>query len=136
VQKVEVHAAHKLRVILGERVERAVRERDDSASVRGSSTSISRATPAHQSPVTSHWAGPQGKARLVAMEAILAAIQPYEIHGTPYFRIAYALKDDPDRVAEGRIAAESIYKGAQPGDRVDIRMLLGVIDDVKKLAEG
>ena len=62
VQKVEVHAAHKLRVILGERVEMAVGERDDSASVRGSSTSISRATPAHQSPVTSQWAGPQGKA--------------------------------------------------------------------------
>lgn len=67
------------------------------------------------------------------MEAILAAVQPYEIHGTRYFRIAYALKNDPDRVAEGRVAAESIYKDAKAGDRVDIRMLLGVIDDVKKL---
>ena len=68
------------------------------------------------------------------MEAILAAVQPYEIHGTRYFKIAYATKDQPDRVTEGRVAAESIYRGAQPGDRVDIRMLLGVIDDVKKLA--
>jgi hypothetical protein len=67
------------------------------------------------------------------VEAILAAVQPYEIHGTRYYRIAYALKDDPDRMHEGRVAAESIYKGAQAGDRVDIRMLLGVIDDVKKL---
>ncbi|MGB4863217.1 MAG: hypothetical protein WBO97_12210 [Tepidiformaceae bacterium] len=70
------------------------------------------------------------------MEAILAAIQPYDIHGTPYFRIAYALKDVPDKVTEGRVAAEGIYKGAKPGDRVDIRMLLGVIDEVKKLETG
>lgn len=70
------------------------------------------------------------------MEAILAAVQPYEIHGTKYFRIAYALKGDPDRITEGRVAAEGIYKGAAPGDRVEIRMLLGVIDEVKKLAGG
>lgn len=68
------------------------------------------------------------------MEAILAAVQPYEIHGTRYFRIAYALKDDPDRISEGRVAAEGIYKDPQPGDRVEIRMLLGVIDEVKKLS--
>lgn len=67
------------------------------------------------------------------MEAILAAIQPYEIHGTRYFRIAYSPKDDPGRVMEGRVAAEGIYKGAAAGDRVDIRLLLGVIDEVRKL---
>ncbi len=67
------------------------------------------------------------------MEAILAAVQPYDIHGTRYVRIAYARKDDPDRIVEGRVAVESIYRDPQPGDRVDIRMLLGVIDEVKKL---
>jgi hypothetical protein len=67
------------------------------------------------------------------MEAILAAVQPYDIHGTRYFRIAYALKDDPDAIKEGRVAAEGIYKNPQPGDRVDIRMLLGVIDEVTKV---
>jgi hypothetical protein len=67
------------------------------------------------------------------MEAILAAAQPYEIHGTRFYRIAYARKDEPDRVFEGRVAVESIYKEPQAGDRVDIRMLLGVIDEVTKL---
>ncbi|MGK2965305.1 MAG: hypothetical protein ACSLFM_06835 [Tepidiformaceae bacterium] len=65
--------------------------------------------------------------------AILAAIQPYEIHGTPYFRIAYAWEDEPGQYREGRVAAESIYRDAQPGDRVDIQLLLGVINDIKKL---
>ena len=67
------------------------------------------------------------------MEAILAAVQPFEIHSTRFYRIAYALKDDPDRLTEGRVAAEGIYQDPQPGDRVDIRILLGVIDEVKKL---
>lgn len=67
------------------------------------------------------------------MEAILAEVQPYEIHGTKYFRIVYALKDAPDRMSEGRVAAESIYKHPQAGDRVEIRSLLGVIDDVRRL---
>lgn len=67
------------------------------------------------------------------MEAILAAVEPYNIHGTPYFRILYATKDAPDTMREGRVAAEGIYKGAAPGDRVSIRVLLGVIDEVTKL---
>lgn len=67
------------------------------------------------------------------MEAILAAIQPYEIHGTPYYRIAYATKAEPDKVVEGRVASIGMYKGAKPGDRVDIRLLLGVIDEVKRM---
>jgi len=67
------------------------------------------------------------------MEAILAAVQPYDIHGTRYFRIAYARKDQPDRVTEGRVAAEGIYADPRPGDRVEIRMLLGIIDSVKRL---
>jgi hypothetical protein len=67
------------------------------------------------------------------MEVILAAVQPFEIHGTRYYRIAYASNDDPDRITEGRVAAEGIYNDPQPGDRVEIRTLLGVIDEVKKL---
>jgi hypothetical protein len=67
------------------------------------------------------------------IEAILAAVQPYEIHGTRYYRIAYAQRDEPDRISEGRVAAEGIYPDPQPGDRVDIRILFGVIDEVKKL---
>jgi hypothetical protein len=67
------------------------------------------------------------------VEAILAAAQPYEIHGTRYWRIAYARADEPGTITEGRVAAEGIYKDPRPGDRVEIRMLLGVIDEVRKL---
>lgn len=67
------------------------------------------------------------------MEAILADVQPYDIHGTRYYRIAYAKQDQPDQIIEGRVAIEGIYPHPKPGDRVDIQMLLGVINEVKKL---
>ncbi len=67
------------------------------------------------------------------VEAILAAVEPYEIHGTRYYRIVYARRDQPDRMTEGRVAAEGMYRGAMAGDRVDINLLLGVIDAVRKL---
>jgi hypothetical protein len=67
------------------------------------------------------------------MEAILAAVEPFNVHGTPFVRIAYASRDEPDRVVQARVGAEGIYKGAKPGDRVEIRILLGVIDEVTKL---
>jgi hypothetical protein len=66
------------------------------------------------------------------MEAILAAVEPYAIHGTRFFRIVYATAQQPDRMTEGRVAFEGMYKDPQPGDRVDISILLGVIDQVKK----
>ena len=68
-----------------------------------------------------------------SMEAILAAVQPYDIHGTRYYRIAYALKEQPDRVTEGRVAVEGIYPDPKAGDRIEIRMVLGIIDSVKRL---
>ncbi len=71
-----------------------------------------------------------------AVEAIIAAIQPYEIHGTPYFRIAYATPEQPDAITEARIAAESIYRDPQPGDRVEISLLLGIVNTIEKAPGG
>jgi hypothetical protein len=67
------------------------------------------------------------------MEAILAAVEPFSVHGTPFVRLAYATRDEPDRIVQTRVGAEALYPGAKPGDRVEIRMLLGVIDEVKKV---
>lgn len=68
------------------------------------------------------------------MDAILAAVEPYNIHGTRFFRIVYATAEQPDRMTEGRVAFEGMYKDPRAGDHVDIRVLLGVIDQVKKRA--
>jgi hypothetical protein len=64
------------------------------------------------------------------VRAVIGAVRPYDIHGTRYYQIAYATPDAPDRVTEGRVAVESIYPDPQAGDRVEIRLLLGIIDGV------
>ena len=66
------------------------------------------------------------------MDAILAIVEPYNIHGTRFYKIAYATAEEPDRMSQGRVAFEGMYKDPKPGDRVNIQVLLGVIDQVSK----
>jgi hypothetical protein len=59
-------------------------------------------------------------------EAVIRAIQPYELHGVRWYRIAY----------EARFSFDVIYPDPQPGDRVRIRKLLGVVDRIEKAPSG
>lgn len=67
------------------------------------------------------------------MEAILLSAEPFEIHGTPYYVVTFAPVEDRDKVTQGRVAAEGIYKDPQPGDHIRVRMILGVIDDISHI---
>lgn len=67
------------------------------------------------------------------MQAILAEVEPYSVHGTRFYRIVFATADHPDRMTEARVAFEGMYPQPQAGDRVEIRMLLGIIDQVKRI---
>ena len=66
-------------------------------------------------------------------EYVLVAIQPYDLHGVRWYRVAYAGVASPDQVFEARFSWDVIYPDPQPGDRVRIRKLLGVIDRVEKV---
>lgn len=65
-------------------------------------------------------------------EAIIRAIQPYDLHGVRWYRVAYSSAAHPDQVVEARFSWDVIYPDPRPGDRVRIRKLLGVIDRVEK----
>jgi hypothetical protein len=66
-------------------------------------------------------------------ECVLVAIQPYDLHGVRWYRVAYAAVANPNQVFEARFSWDVIYPDPQPGDRVRIRKLLGVIDSVEKV---
>lgn len=68
-------------------------------------------------------------------EAVLRAVQPYDLHGVRWYRIAYTSSTAPDRVQEARLSWDVIYADPQPGDRVRIRKLLGIIDRVERRDE-
>jgi hypothetical protein len=65
-------------------------------------------------------------------EAIIRAIEPYDLHGVRWYRIAYSPAATPAAVSEARFSWDVIYPNPQPGDRVRIRTLLGVIDRVER----
>jgi hypothetical protein len=67
------------------------------------------------------------------MEATIQAVQPYELHGVRYYALLYLVADDP-RPREARLSHDMVYADPQPGDRVDVRAILGIVDRVTKLA--
>lgn len=68
------------------------------------------------------------------MRAMLQAVQPYELHGTRYYALRYVVDGDA-QPREARISHDMAYADPQPGDRVDIHAILGIVDRVTKLGE-
>ncbi len=68
-------------------------------------------------------------------EAVIRAIQPYDLHGVRWYRIAYSPPGDGETVYEARFSHDVIYPDPKAGDHVKIRKLIGIIDRVEKLDE-
>jgi hypothetical protein len=66
-------------------------------------------------------------------EAVLRAVQPYDLHGVRWYRVAFSPPEQLDRVYEARFSWDVIYPDPQPGDRVRVRRLLGIVDKVEKV---
>jgi hypothetical protein len=73
----------------------------------------------------------RGGERPKAQSGVLLQLRPYELHGTRYYAVAYRLDSGaPDAAREARVSFEMIYDGAQPGDRILIESVLGVVDRI------
>ena len=58
---------------------------------------------------------------------VLDNLRPYDLHGTRYYAIGYRLDGDP-AAREARLSFDMIYDDPQPGERVLIQQILGVVD--------
>lgn len=64
---------------------------------------------------------------------VILDLRPYELHGMPYFAVRYRLDSDPgDGAREARLSSDMIYDGPQPGDRVLVASVLGVVDRMSR----
>ena len=63
---------------------------------------------------------------------ILDSVTPFTIHGQPNYELKYHLPGDPSRASSCRIGAEQIYANPQPGDRVRLKQVLGIVTGVEK----
>ena len=68
------------------------------------------------------------------MQATIQAVQPYDLHGTRYYRLIYVLDGDA-QPREARLSHDMVYADPSPGDRVEVRSLLGIVDQVRLLDE-
>lgn len=65
--------------------------------------------------------------------AIVRKIQPVSIHGQISLDVYYVDADDPDgQVRIARVGKESIPRGLDTGDTVDLHYVVGVVTHVTK----
>jgi hypothetical protein len=66
-------------------------------------------------------------------EGILVRIQPLSIHGQVSLDVHYRFEDDADgQVRVARIGPEAVSAALEPGDRIRLEFLLGVVTSVTK----
>jgi hypothetical protein len=68
------------------------------------------------------------------MKATVQAVQPYELHGTLYYAVRYMVDGD-ERLREARLSHDMVYANPQPGDRVEVRAILNIVDGITRLEE-
>jgi len=65
--------------------------------------------------------------------AVVKKIQPVSIHGQVSLDVYFVDPDDPQgQVSLARIGEESVPRGLEAGDRVELHYLLGVVTEIRK----
>ena len=67
-------------------------------------------------------------------DAVVQRVQPISIHGQLSYDVLYTFADEPDSQARvARVGPEALAHGLQPGDRVRLDFLVGVVTAVHKV---
>jgi hypothetical protein len=65
--------------------------------------------------------------------ALVTKIQPVSIHGQLSLDVYFVDPDDPQsQVSLARVGPESVPKGLEAGDRVELHYMLGVVTQITK----
>ncbi len=65
-------------------------------------------------------------------DAVLRRVQPISIHGQLSYDVHYTFEDDPDQPHVARIGPEAVARDLQPGDRVRLDFLVGVVTQIQR----
>ncbi len=69
-------------------------------------------------------------------DGLLRKIRPVSIHGQISWDVYYTDADDPKgQVATARVGPESMDRGLEPGDRIRLHYVLGVVTDITRADE-
>lgn len=65
--------------------------------------------------------------------ALVKKIQPVSIHGQISLDVYFVDPDEPDgQVSLARLGPEAVPRNLEPGDRVDLHYVLGVVTSITK----
>lgn len=62
----------------------------------------------------------------------LEGLQPYEIHGTLYYRAYYSHLDAPDDIRFCQLPSEALDNTLRPGDPISITYLLKSVVNIRR----
>jgi hypothetical protein len=70
-------------------------------------------------------------------DAVLKHIQPISVHGQISLDVQYVYEDeDGQQIRVARVGPEAVDKGLDPGDRITLEFLMGVVTQVRRAAAG
>lgn len=66
-------------------------------------------------------------------QGIVTRIQPVSIHGQVSLDVFWTDPDDPEgEIRHCRVGSESVPRHLEPGDRVTMHYLMGMVTDIRK----
>jgi hypothetical protein len=69
-------------------------------------------------------------------DAVLKKIQPISVHGQISLDVQYIYADeDGEQIRVARVGSEAVDKGLDPGDRITLEFLMGVVTQVRRAAK-
>ncbi|MGI8406699.1 MAG: hypothetical protein ACR2OE_18380 [Thermomicrobiales bacterium] len=74
----------------------------------------------------------QQKETIMEVRGTLEGLQRYTIHGGPYGRLFFSLRDDPDTVQQCQLPEEAFDLDLQVGDPLVITMLMRTVMEIRR----
>jgi hypothetical protein len=69
-------------------------------------------------------------------DAVLKKIQPISVHGQISLDVQYIYADeDGEQIRVARVGPEAVDKGLDPGDRITLEFVMGVVTQVRRAAK-
>jgi hypothetical protein len=62
----------------------------------------------------------------------LEGLQPYTIHGLPWYRVYYSHVDDPDTIHNAQLPDDAFDATLRPGEPIVITYLLKTVMQIKR----
>ena len=66
------------------------------------------------------------------IDGTLEGLQPYTIHGLPWYRVFFAHGDDPETIHQAQLPEDAFDQTLRPGDPITITYLLKTVMQIRR----